>query len=147
MLKYEFDENKKISKIKVDPNRTHTFFDNSIQRQCNMSYGIAEMLKLLTSPKNSDPSWQTEGGVKVEMSNELYCQDKGHTMVSKPNLLRNDTAASAGGSKSRRRHRRRVRKTRRGRTRKTKSKSKTKTHRRKRHSRIRKHKKNTSRRK
>ena len=142
MLKYEFDENKKISKIKVDPNRTHTFFDNSIQRQCNMSYGIAEMLKLLTSPKNSDPSWQTEGGVKVEMSNELYCEDKGHTMVSKPNLLRNDTAASAGGSKSRRRHRRKpARKTRRGRGRIRKSKSKT--HRRKRHSRIRKHKKNT----
>ena len=57
---------------------------------------------------------------------------------------------AGGGSKSRRRHRRHrkpARKTRRGRTRKTKSKSKTKTHRRKRHSRIRKHKKNTSSRK
>jgi hypothetical protein len=51
-----------------------------------------------------------------------------------------------GGSKSRRRHRRKpARKTRRGRNRKSKPKSKT--HRRKRHSRIRKHKKNTSRRK
>ena len=147
MLEYEFDENKKISKIKVDPDRTLTFFDDSIQRQCNMSYGIAEMLKLLTSPKNSDLSWQTEGGVKVEMSNELYCKDKGHTMVSKPNLLRNDNAASAGGSKSRRRHRRKpVRKTRRGCTRKSKAKAKSKTHRHRRHSRVRKHKKYTSRR-
>ena len=54
-----------------------------------------------------------------------------------------------GGSKSRRRHRRKpVRKTRRGHTRKSKSKSKSKpkTHRRRRHSRVRKHKKYTSRR-
>ena len=53
-----------------------------------------------------------------------------------------------GGSKSRRRHRRKpVRKTRRGHTRKSKSKSKSKpkTHRRRRHSRVRKHKKYTSR--
>ena len=56
-----------------------------------------------------------------------------------------------GGSKSQRRHRRKpARKTRRGRTRtrksKTKSKAKAKTHRRRRHSRVRKHKKYTSRR-
>ena len=51
-----------------------------------------------------------------------------------------------GGSKSRRRHRRKpVRKTRRGRGRGRKCKPKT--HRRRRHSRVRKHKKNTSRRK
>jgi len=144
MLKYEFDENKKISKIKVDPDRKFTFLDDSIQRQCNMSYSIAEMLKLLTSPTNSDLSWQTEGGVKVEMSNEPYCKDKRYNMVSK-----NDAAVSAGGSKSRRRHRRKpVRKTRRGHTRKSKSKSKSKpkTHRRRRHSRVRKHKNYTSRR-
>ena len=56
-------------------------------------------------------------------------------------------ALSAGGHKSRRRHihwRRRARKTRRGCT--QKSKSKSKNHRRRRHSRVRKHKKNTSRR-
>jgi hypothetical protein len=61
-----------------------------------------------------------------------------------------DTAPPAGGgSKSRRRHRRKpARKTHRGHTRKykSKSKSKPKTHRRRRHSRVRKHKKYTSRR-
>jgi hypothetical protein len=54
-----------------------------------------------------------------------------------------DTALTAGGSKSRRR---RARKTRRGRNRKAKSKTTSKTHRRRRHSRVRKHKKYTSRR-
>ena len=60
------------------------------------------------------------------------------------------TAASAGGSKSRRRHRHKpARKTRRGRIRKSKAKAtakaKSKTHRHRRHSRVRKHKKYTSR--
>ena len=55
-----------------------------------------------------------------------------------------DNAMSEGGSKSRRKS---SRKTRRGHNHKSKSKSKTKTHRRRRahHSRLRKHKKNTSR--
>lgn len=153
MLKYEFGQDDKISKIKVDPSRTLTFFNDSINRQCNMSYGISEMLKILTSNSQSYDEWKSGGNVEVEMSNEDYCKDKGFTSMpgtlSRLDVLasdfddnRSDTALHAGGRKSRRR---RARKTRRGRNRKAKSKSKTtsKTRRRRRHSRVRKHKKNT----
>lgn len=145
MLKYEFDENGKMSKIIVDPNRTFTFLDDSIERQCNMSYGITEMLKLITLRENSDPTWQTNGGVKIVMSNKSFCEGKGYTKPLQISTGPGNTAGSAGGSKSRRRHRRHAHKTRRGRGRgrSRKPKAKSKTHRRRRHSRIRKHKKNT----
>lgn len=161
MLKYEFGADGKISKIKVDPSRTFTFFKDSIKRQCNMSYGISEMLKILTLESKSSNEWKSGGNVEVEMSNENYCKGKGITSMAESSTLLNVHESningnpsyipiSAGGHKSRRRHRHRrkpARKTRRGRTRirKSKSKAKSKTHRRKRHSRVRvsKHKKNT----
>jgi hypothetical protein len=149
MLKYVFDENGKMSKIIVDPNRMFTFLDDSFERQCNMSYGITEMLKLITLPKNSDPRWQTDGGVKIEMSNEPFCKSKGYYEPLQISTGSGDTSVSAGGSKSRRKFVRKTRRGRgrgRGRGRKSKSNAKSKTHRRRRHSRARKHKKNTNRR-
>jgi hypothetical protein len=142
MLKYEFGQDGKISKIKVDPSRTFTFFKDSIKRQCNMSYGISKMLKILTSNSESSNDWKSGGNVEVEMSNEDYCKDKGITSMPAPgtlprlDVLASNIPVSAGGRKSRRKP---ARKTRCGRNRKAKSK----THRRRRHSRVRKHKKNT----
>jgi len=140
MLKFSFDNEGKISEIKVKRDTRLTFFNDSVKRLCDMSYYISEMLKILIL--NSDTDWQPKDKVKVVMdeSNQTYCIHKGH---SNPIPPPSDNSVAAGGSKSQRRHRRRVRKTRRGRIRKSMSK----THRRKRHSRIRKHKKNTSRRK
>jgi len=164
MLRYEFDKNQNLVKIIVDPNRLFTFLDDSIQRQCNMSYGITELLKLhIFSLKKL---------IQVEIGNENYCSKQGFTNKLSPADTSNaaatslddtslpesdvalpgsDVALPGGGHKSRRRRRHRrkpVRKTRRGRgrIRKSKAKAKSKTHRRKRHSRIRKHKKYTSRR-
>jgi hypothetical protein len=154
MLKYVFDENGKMSKIIVDPNRTFTFLDDSFRRQCNMSYGITEMLKLIIeNSKFSD--WQPTGNkTAVEMNNETFCVEKkykGEGVKTEPLQISTgygDTSVSAGGgSKSRRRHRRHAHKTRRGRgrgrSRKPKSNAKSKTHRHRRHSRVRKHKKYT----
>jgi hypothetical protein len=142
MLKYVFDENGKMSKIIVDPNRTFIFFDDSIQNQCNMSYGITEMLKLITLPKNSDPTWQTDGRVKIEMNNESFCEGRGYNQPLQISTGSGDTSVSAGGSKSRRKPARKTRRGR-GRGRGRSRKSKAKTHRHRRHSRVRKHKKYT----
>jgi uncharacterized protein YkvS len=65
------------------------------------------------------------------------------TSKNMSNLCADEDTNMSGGSKLRRKP---MRKTRRGRTRKTMSKSKSNTHRRRRHSRVRKHKKYTSRR-
>ena len=142
MLKFTFDNEGKMSEIKVKRDTRLTFYDVSIKRLCDMSYYISEMLKILISNSNTD--WQTKDKVKVVMdeSNKNYCIRKGYFnhLVSK----QSDTALSAGGHKSRRRHihrRKPARKTRRGCT--QKSKSKSKTHRRRRHSRVRKSKRNT----
>ena len=145
MLKYEFDEDKKMKKIIVNLETMFTFFDASLKRQCEISYGITEMLKLVLD--NSKFSiWQTSKGTSVEMINEPFCIEKGFT---NPSLAsQTDTSLHAGGNKSRRRHRRHrkpTRKTRCGR----KSKSTSKTYHRKHHSRLHgyKHKKYMSRRK
>lgn len=149
MLKFSFDDEKKMKEIKVERSTKLTFLNDSIKRLCNMSYYISEMLKILIL--KSSPEWQSAGGVNVVMSsdNADYCTNKGH---NNPLTTISDMPLHAGGSKSRRRHRHRrklVRKTRRGhgRTHKSKSKSmsKPKTHRRRRHShvRVRKHKKYT----
>jgi hypothetical protein len=134
MIKYEFDNSKKLTKIMVDPSSLFTFKDDSKVRQCDMSTYITEFLKLVLENRPIEAVMVNKDNCKnVEGSAEYKAAAEG------------DTPVAAGGSKSRRRrrYRRHARKTRRGRTRK----SKAKTHRRRRHSRVRKHKKYTSRRK
>jgi hypothetical protein len=149
MLKYEFGTDGNFVKIIVDPFRFLTFTHKSKKRQCNMSYGITELLN----------AYCKDNGNKVEvvMGNQSYCESEGFILPPtidttsksvepvgsddlvepvKPVKSVGHAALSLGGSKSRRKP---ARKTRRGRTRKSKSK----THRRRRHSRVRKHKKNT----
>jgi hypothetical protein len=136
MIKYEFDDNKKLTKIMVDPYSLFTLKANSKVRQCDMSTYITEFLKLVLENRP----------IEVIMSNQEYCKGVEGSAEAKA-AAEGDTPVAAGGSKSRRRHRRKpARKTRRGRGRNRNRKSKTKTHHRIRHSRVRKHKKYTSRR-
>jgi hypothetical protein len=139
MIKYEFDANNKLTRIKVKPYSLFTLKANSKVRQCDMSTYITELLKLFT-----------HNGIEVIMSNQEKCKGVEGSAEAKAVTalpVEGDTPVAAGGSKSRRRHRRKpARKTRRGRGRNRNRKSKTKTDHRIRHSRVRKHKKYTSRR-
>jgi hypothetical protein len=123
----------------------------SVSEELKKSEGFrSEVLDLLSITPNGDVYGKLSYLVNIFYS--LNCKDNDCLKIY---LI---TAAllpffhtQGGGSKSRRRHRRKpVRKTHRGRTRKykskSKSKSKPKTHRRRRHSRVRKNKKYTSRR-
>jgi hypothetical protein len=139
MIKYEFDANNKLIRIKVDPSSLFTFKHDSKVRQCDMSTYITEFLKLVLSKRTGPP-------IDAVMVNKDDCKSvEGHAEYEYDAAApATDVPATAGGSKSRRRHRHRrkpARKTR------HKSKSKSKTHRRRRHSRVRKYKKYTSRRK
>jgi hypothetical protein len=145
MIKYVFDKNGKLIKIKVDPFSLFTFGDNAKERRCNMSFGITELLRShLRYIKKTD--------IDIEMSNESRCKGIIGTAATTTDgfpiqdmyTAGNLPVEAGGGSKSWRR--KCMRKTRRGRTRKSKSKTKAKTHRRRRHSRVRKNKKYTSRR-
>lgn len=122
---------------------------DSVSEKLKKSEGIrSEVLDLLSITLNGDVYGKLSYLVNIFSS--LNCKDNDNDCF-KIYLI---TAAllpffhtQVGGSKSRRRHRRKpMRKTCRGRTRKSKAKAKTKTHRRRRHSRVRKHKKYTSRR-
>jgi hypothetical protein len=138
MLKYKFDKDQKLIKIIVAPNSFFTFKQKSKERQCDMSYGITELLKLHVGHLP----------IGVEMANETDCNSQGFESKLQPQPTtyesESDIPVSAGGSKSRRKPARKTRRGRgRGRSRKPKSNAKSKTHRHRRHSRVRKHKKYT----
>jgi hypothetical protein len=167
MLKYEFGTDGNFVKIIVDPFRFLTFTHKSKKRQCNMSYGITELLN----------AYCKDNGNKVEvvMGNQSYCESEGFILpptidttsksvepvgsddlvepvkpvksvepVGSDDLVEPVKPVKSVGHAAlslggSKSRRKPARKTRRGRTRKSKSK----THRRRRHSRVRKHKKNT----
>jgi len=125
MLQYEFDRDGNLVKIIVDPFRLFTFKNRSKERQCNMSYGIKELLNAYCKDNSKDNE------IEVVMGNQSHCESQGFILLSTSDTIsksvepvgsdgpNGDTAGSAGGS------------------------PKSKTHRRRRHSRVRKHKKNT----
>ena len=127
------------------------FIDSNIESQdeicklllisCNGT--ILEKFKKLLFFKEIFASEYCLNQNQSEKCHKLYMIVNNTTIALQTDLLK----TNSGGSKSRRRHRRKpARKTRRGRGRNRNRKSKTKTHHRIRHSRVRKHKKYTSRR-
>ncbi len=137
MINYEFDEQKKLTKINVKPSTLFTFKHDSKVLECDMSSGITKLLQgyfkdykyeIPVTMVNKDDCKKVEGSAEANAARAI--------LPSGTALSESDTALHAGGRKSRRR---RARKTRRRRIRKSKSK----TQRRRRHSRVRKHKKNT----
>lgn len=119
------------------------WYDADLSKELNKREGIrSEVLNLLSITPNGDVYKKLF--YLVHIFTNLNCKDEDCLKIY---LLTAHLLSQGGGSKSRRKP---VRKTRRGRGRtrksKSKSKSKSKTHRHRRHSRVRKHKKYTSRR-
>ena len=136
MLEYKFNENEELETILV-----HSHVDllkqlsTDDEEICKKACEVYVAVQLFIDSTYKDAQIKPKVTLTGKLSNKC-----GFDNTELTNVV-------SGGSKSRRRHRHKpARKTRRGRGRKTKSKSKTKTHRHRRHSRVRKHKKYTSRR-
>ena len=169
---YDTSKTKEITKIANDLNKKFPDFNDSkrpeytdIMKELNqLNIEHKKKMKSYESELKSDNNFISALTTIIDMiENNTELPDGYnyttyiHKLISESKLSSPNNRAAPplggviGGSKSRRRHRRHhksARKTRRGRTRKSKSKSKSKpkTHRRRRHSRVRKNKKYTSRR-